>query len=173
MKFRIVEYETVDSTNDVAGRLADGGAKEGLVIRSDVQRHGRGRGRHRWHCPKRKGLLASFLLRPRDGAAKASRLTVLACRAIEMTLKSYLDEVEVKLPNDILMRGRKVGGVLVEGKAKGSSQEWACVGLGVNVLIGRSEIYKNGTSILIETGRKTYISHVLDSIIDNFNKIYT
>ena len=172
MKFRILEYDTVSSTNDVAVSLAKRGAHEGLVVRSDYQTLGRGRGNHRWYAPRGTSLLMTILLRPKASPAKLSDLTLLAAKAVADCLRRYTSSVSLKLPNDILASGKKVAGILVEGGALGNKQDWACVGIGVNVQTSKKKIYKKGTSILIEIGIKIEINCALYYILSKFNENY-
>jgi len=172
LKLRVLEYDTVSSTNDVAVSLAKRGAREGLVVRSDYQTCGRGRGAHRWYAPRGTSLLMTILLRPKAAPAKLSNLTLLAAKAVADSLRRYMDSVSLKLPNDILVSGKKVGGVLVEGGALGHKQTWACIGIGVNVQTRPKKVYKRGTSVLIEAGKKVSISEALYDILSKFVENY-
>lgn len=174
MKIRVIEYETVSSTNDLAASFARRGAKEGLVIKSEYQTKGRGRGRHRWYSPRGKDVLMTFLLRPRAEAINLSHLTVLACKSVAQFLHGYAKGVVLKLPNDILASGKKIAGVLVEGEMKGRVQKWVCVGVGVNIQTDRNRIHRNGTSIFIEIDRKIDVSkcyyEIISKLVDNLLK---
>lgn len=172
MKFRILEYDTVSSTNDVAISLAKRGAREGLVVRSDYQTRGRGRGNHRWYAPRGTSLLMTILLRPKASPGKLSDLTLLAAKAVADSLRRHTDSVTLKLPNDILVSGKKIAGVLVEGGALGNKQDWACIGIGVNVQTRKKKVYNRGTSILIEIGRNIEINSALYDILSKFDENY-
>jgi len=172
LKLRILEYDTVSSTNDVAVSLAKRGTREGLVVRSDYQTRGRGRGAHRWYAPRGTSLLMTILLRPKAAPAKLSDLTLLAAKAVADSLRKYMNSISLKLPNDILVSGKKIGGVLVEGGTRGNKQDWVCIGIGVNVRTRPKNVYKRGTSILIETGRKIAIREALYDILYKFIENY-
>lgn len=170
MTFRVVEYESVSSTNDVLIRLARQGAQEGLVVRSDFQRKGRGRGKRRWYSPKGKDLLVSLLVKPDGSVSKISHLTTLGCQAALETVRSYLPNATLKLPNDVLVNRKKIAGVLVEGQAKGGKQKWACVGVGINVGASKSQIFHRGTSLYIENGVLIELNDVLSRFISIFSE---
>ena len=172
MKLRVIEYDTVSSTNDLARDFARRGAREGLIIRSEYQTKGRGRGRHSWRSPRGKSVLMTLLLRPQVEAAKLSHLTVITCKSIAEFLRMHIEGVVLKLPNDILVSGKKIAGVLVEGETKGRMQKWVCVGIGMNVLTNKESIHRGGTSIFIEIRKKldaySCISGILSRLVKNY-----
>ncbi|MBI4430703.1 MAG: biotin--[acetyl-CoA-carboxylase] ligase [Candidatus Omnitrophica bacterium] len=172
MKLRILEYESVSSTNDVAISFAKRGAKEGLVVSSKYQANGRGSGRRRWYSPKGKSVLATILLKPGRAALKLSDLTLTACKAVSDFLADYVSDVRLKLPNDVLVSDKKIAGVLVEGASKGRMLDWACVGIGVNIQARKGEIYRGGTSLMIENNRKLSIQYALRSLMHKFVEKY-
>lgn len=129
----IEHYPSVGSTNDAAIGRACSGAPEGLVVTSDVQTLGRGRRGRRWESPL-GGLYLSVVLRPPVAPAELTKLGLLgalaACRA--------LDDVGVagasmKWPNDVMLEGQKIGGVLVEASADTERVDWAVLGVGIDV----------------------------------------
>src|SRR3989338_5250452 len=105
MRFRILHYQTLDSTNTCAKELAKAGAREGTVVFADYQTKGRGRFRRRWHSPKAKDLLFSVIVRPNHMKAGAlSIVTQLAAMAVRDTLASeYAVTSKIKRPNDVLI----------------------------------------------------------------------
>jgi len=154
-EFRIHRFKQVDSTNDVAFRFADEGAPAGSVFVAEYQTKGRGKwGRH-WVSPRGRNLLFSLLLRPEVKAAKASLVTQIACRSVArvLTEKCRLHP-SFKRPNDILVGGKKVCGVLVESKGRASGQiECLVVGIGLNVNSRAGELVPGATSLAEATGR--------------------
>lgn len=173
MRYQIHRFKTVTSTNDTAARLAEEGAPEGTVVIAEYQTHGRGRGRRRWLSPRGKNLLFSILLRPPLRASEAPWLTRIASRAVSDSLKAlYRLPAEVKKPNDIVVRGKKISGVLVESSSKNDEVEYAIVGIGVNVWAYPCRKGINATSINEEIKRISSKSRVFVMIIRLFSLFY-
>jgi BirA family biotin operon repressor/biotin-[acetyl-CoA-carboxylase] ligase len=126
-------YDVVASTQDVAHALAAAGAAHGTVVLADTQTGGRGRAGRAWVSPPGSGVWLTAVTRPRDLPA----LGVLALRvglALAEELAPLADgSVGVKWPNDLLVGGRKLAGILVEARWRDGQPEWAAVGVGVNV----------------------------------------
>ena len=131
----ILVFEETDSTNDLAARAGQDGVSEGLVIFAESQRAGRGRLGRKWVSPPGRNLLCSILLRP--AAVPVERwpeLTFCAALAVAETAERFTGlPARIKWPNDVLLAGRKVAGILLEchhGQAPG----FVVVGIGLNVL---------------------------------------
>jgi BirA family biotin operon repressor/biotin-[acetyl-CoA-carboxylase] ligase len=140
---------TVASTNDLAVTAARGGEPEGLVVVAEHQTGGRGRLDRQWVSPPRAGLTFSVLLRPSVPPAVRPWVPMLlaACAAEAVSVRCDLD-VSLKWPNDLLVAGRKVGGVLAE-----STGDAVVVGIGLNVSTRREELPRDdATSLVLETG---------------------
>jgi BirA family biotin operon repressor/biotin-[acetyl-CoA-carboxylase] ligase len=122
----------LDSTMDEAHRLAHGGAPAGTVVVADRQRQGRGRAGRAWASAAGAGVWVTLLERPAEAAA----LGVLSLRlglALAAVLEPYTaGPVQVKWPNDLLVAGGKLAGILVEARWRGAQVEWVAVGVGVN-----------------------------------------
>src|SRR5262245_55439342 len=151
-------FEETQSTNDVADRLARDGVREGAVVFAESQTRGRGRLGRKWISPARKGLWFSVLLRPDLRPQAATKLTVAAATALVRAIASHADlQPEIKWPNDILIRGRKVAGVLTELSAELDHVNYLILGIGVDVNVASadlpSDLRKAATSLRIETGR--------------------
>ncbi len=127
-------YRRIGSTNATAIDLAEHGAPEGTVVVAEEQTKGRGRlGRH-WHSPAGMGIWSSIILRPPVIPAQAAGLSLLAALAFAETAETELGlEVKLKWPNDGLIKGRKVCGVLVELSAEVDRVHYAVCGVGINV----------------------------------------
>lgn len=127
-----VVLDRTPSTNDVLSELAEQAAPAGTVVIADEQIEGRGRGNNRWHSIKGRGVLLSFLVRPKS----AMPTGVLALRVGLVVLES-LDtlgvEAKLKWPNDIVVGGLKVCGILCEARWDGNEPRWVVVGIGLNV----------------------------------------
>jgi BirA family biotin operon repressor/biotin-[acetyl-CoA-carboxylase] ligase len=140
--------DSIGSTNDYAAALARQGEREGLVVVAEHQFLGRGRLDRQWASPPRAGLTFSLLLRPAVPAATRPWLPMLlaACAAEALSDRCDLD-VSLKWPNDLLVAGRKLGGVLAE-----TTGDAVIVGFGVNVSTRRDELPRDdATSLALET----------------------
>jgi BirA family transcriptional regulator, biotin operon repressor / biotin---[acetyl-CoA-carboxylase] ligase len=129
----------VESTNDVAWELAQQGADEGACVVADVQTRGRGRQGRLWHTAPGKGLALSVLLHPGcdpAGAAGPTRYgtaSLVAGVAMAHALDALGVDARLKWPNDLLVSGRKLSGILVEGRRGADGTDLVVMGLGVNV----------------------------------------
>jgi BirA family transcriptional regulator, biotin operon repressor / biotin---[acetyl-CoA-carboxylase] ligase len=126
-------FDEVASTQDVAHELGARGAPAGSLVLADAQTAGRGRGTRAWRSAPGAGIWMTLLERPADGAAVGVLSLRLALR-VAPVLERWTDApVEVKWPNDLLVRGRKLAGVLVEARWRGARPDWVAIGIGVNV----------------------------------------
>jgi BirA family biotin operon repressor/biotin-[acetyl-CoA-carboxylase] ligase len=152
-------FQETTSTNDVAALLARGGAKEGAVVFAESQTKGRGRMGRAWVSPAGKGLWFTLLLRPDIPSQGATQLTVAAATALSraITLQTGI-EPEIKWPNDILIGGRKVAGILTEMRAELDRVQEVLLGIGMDVNQEAGDFPDNlrraATSLRIETGQK-------------------
>lgn len=130
-------FDSIGSTNDHAKQLAEGGAVHGTLVVADEQRTGRGRSGKGWHTPAGTALAISLLLRPGtlDGQ-RASVLNGVAALAVAEAIEARGGEAAIKWPNDVLVGGRKLCGVLVETSWTEATLEYAVMGIGVNALPG-------------------------------------
>ena len=131
----ILVFEETDSTNDLAARAGRDGVAGGLVIFAESQRAGRGRLGHRWVSPPGQNLLFSVLLRPEAvSVARWPELTFCAALAVAETAERFTNQsARIKWPNDVLLAGRKVAGILLETH-HGQPPGFVVVGIGLNVL---------------------------------------
>jgi BirA family biotin operon repressor/biotin-[acetyl-CoA-carboxylase] ligase len=129
----------VDSTNDVAWELAQQGADEGACVVADAQTGGRGRMGRPWHTTPGKGLALSLLLHPgcdrgaSPGAAGSGTAPLVAGLALARGLDALGLQARLKWPNDLVVRGRKLSGILVEGRRTADGTDVVVMGVGVNV----------------------------------------
>lgn len=150
-------FEEVDSTNRVARDLGREGAGEGLAVLADAQTAGRGRLGRSWVSPARRNLYMSVLLRPPVPPARAPRLALLAASAVVAAIEATAAvRASIKWPNDVLIGGRKVAGILTEMESEGDRVRFVVVGIGVNLNLTKREldptIRATATSLLAETG---------------------
>ena len=119
MKLTLICFSHVSSTQDWARTWADLGAAEGLVVQARAQTSGRGRLQRSWWSPEHAGLYLSVLLRPPIPVAQASRLTMLvSLAAIDACTAAAQVTPRPKWPNDLLLEGRKLAGVLTDSRPK-------------------------------------------------------
>lgn len=166
---QVMVYSHIGSTSDEAKRLAEAGAPEGTLVITDEQTAGRGRLQRTWWAPPGTALLMSLIFRPDLAPHQVQRLTMLCslavCDAIaEMTGLTPA----VKWPNDVLLRGRKVCGILTELGIEGARLAYAVVGMGINVNVdfsGAGELARTATSLSQELGREVSRLELLRAIL--------
>ncbi len=137
MKFH--HFKTLDSTNDHLLKMAEGGAPEWTVVVTDRQISGRGRRRRDWWSPE-GNLHMSILLRPDVDPRQLLRLPVIASLAFLSAMGESGSPLTVKWPNDILLDGRKLAGILVESRSESEKVLWVVVGFGVNMVRTEDEV---------------------------------
>lgn len=125
-------HPTIGSTNDRASELAKAGAPHGTLVVADQQSAGRGLGSRRWWTARGAGLALSVVLRPRVKAA-SGLLSGLGAVSVCEAIEELAGEPEIKWPNDVLLGGKKVAGILAEGAWLDGELEYAVLGIGVNV----------------------------------------
>jgi BirA family biotin operon repressor/biotin-[acetyl-CoA-carboxylase] ligase len=170
-------FEQTTSTNDVIEKLARDGVKEGAVVFAESQTKGRGRLGRTWMSPARKGLWFSVLLRPELRPQEATQLTVASATALRRAIQSETGlDPEIKWPNDILIRGKKVAGILTELSAELDRVKHIILGIGVDVNLNANEfpveLRKTATSLKIETGRTVSRPELATSILRELNHDY-
>lgn len=127
-------HRSLGSTNDRAAQLARAGGPEGALVLAEEQTAGRGRGGSPWMTPPGSALAFSLVLRPRGLSGEAvSGLAAIGALAVAEALEAQGAPARIKWPNDVLLEGRKVAGVLVEAAWAGADLEHAILGIGVNV----------------------------------------
>lgn len=152
---RYVYMDTTESTNLEARRLAQQGAEEGTVVVTEEQAAGRGRLSRGWYSPFGKGLWFSLILRPDFPPAEAPKCTLMAAVALTKAFhKMGLADAGIKWPNDILVNGRKLVGILTEMSGSMEEISYIVMGIGVNVKTKQEELPEEikqiATSLLME-----------------------
>src|SRR5438034_8036816 len=131
---QIIVLEQTASTNDAILQVATANSNAGLVLFAEHQTAGRGQRGNRWESAAGKGLWFSILLRPGIQVNDSGRLTIWAMESIcDVIRTEFALEPAIKLPNDVLLCGRKVAGLLVEMRAQQKAPHLAIVGIGINV----------------------------------------
>jgi len=156
---KIHYFQEIDSTNAYAWRLAQEGAEEGEIVVAESQTRGRGRKGRPWFSPPYRNLYISLILRPRMPPIHAPQITLMAAVALAETVESFLSFTpEIKWPNDILVSGKKLGGILTESSCEGERILFVVLGIGVNLNLPEElmpeAIRHSATSLFMVTGKK-------------------
>ncbi len=149
------ELEVCESTSDVAAARAAAGAPHGAVVTAAAQRRGRGRLGRPWHSPPGENLYLSCVLRPDVPVASLPPITLAAGVAVVEAVAAFGVRAAVKWPNDVVVGGRKLAGILTEMTTRGDRLDFVVLGIGVN-LGTRSfppELASIATSLALEGGR--------------------
>lgn len=170
-------FERIESTNDTALQLAENGAPEGSLIIADSQSAGRGQGNHNWHSPGKVGLYFSVILRPELNSVSFCPFTVCAGIAAAQALTDITGyEVQVKWPNDLILKNKKLGGILLESGAKQKSLKHLIVGIGININQTVQdfpiELRETATSLNIVTGKTFDRLEILSQILAKLEEAY-
>jgi len=174
---RVFYSRVVRSTSEWAKELVTMGAEEGTVTLAQTQTAGRGRLGSNWASPV-GGLWFSIVLRPSQKASEAIKLVFMASLAVaEVLHEKYRLRTETKWPNDVLVNGKKICGVLVEMKTKGEDVNHAIVGVGLNANFYPDDalpesVRANATSIENELGRKIRLESLLEALLEKMEKTY-
>ncbi len=165
IRWRVEEFASIDSTNTYLVQRARAGENAGLVARADFQTAGRGRLDRRWDAPARSSLLTSLLLAVPDGDRDRALLPVLVALSARAALVRLCGvRPDLKWPNDLVVDGRKIGGVLAELVAD-RAPRMVVVGIGVNLTFaGPPEA--NGTCVRDLAGVTLEPSSVLDLLLE-------
>ena len=169
-------YEEVDSTNRVASEWASHGAAEGSIVVADHQTAGRGRLDRTWFSPAGSSLLFSLILRPSIVTEDLGLLNLAAGAAVCGAVAEEGVEPKVKWPNDVILNGRKIAGILSEASLEFNRAIGLILGVGVNVNIAEEEFPKEiqeiAGSISIASGREHSRVDVLIAFLRNFGRFY-
>lgn len=171
----IVYHPETASTNTDAKVLATQGAPEGTIIIAERQTRGRGRLGRTWFSPRSQGIYISFIIRPRLSLQAAPILTPLAAVvAAEALAEETGLEVFLKWPNDIMVSGKKIGGILTEIGSEMDRVDFAVVGLGLNVHIWGfpDDLEGKATSIALETSRRISRAGLVRGCLGKLETVY-
>ncbi len=153
---RIHHFFRTDSTNRVAMELGYAGEPEGAVILAEEQTAGRGRAGRSWHSERAAGIYVTLLLRPKISPVQAPLLTMMAGLSAHAAILAQTGlRPDVKWPNDLMLSGKKLGGVLTEMHAETNLVRFVIVGIGINVNQEKfpSELSGLATSLHVQTGK--------------------
>ena len=182
----IIVLQQTSSTNDAilqvispqeAAVSVPASVTEGLVVFSEHQTAGRRQRGNRWESAAEKGLWFSILLRPEIHLSNSGRLTIWAIEAITDVIRTEWNlEPAIKLPNDVQLFGRKVGGVLVEMRAQDKAAHVAVVGIGININQSREDfpvkLQDQAISIAMAAGRQVDRQKFAKALLRNLDLTY-
>ena len=170
---RVIYYPSLTSTMDVARQEAQSGAVEGTVVIAGEQTAGKGRMKRTWLSPE-GSIALSIILYP--NALYLPSLIMLASLAVVHSIDTVTGlKAQVKWPNDVLVNGRKVCGILIESEVKGNIVDYAIIGIGVNVNLRLSdfpEILPTATSLSDELGRDISRLELICCLLVEVERLY-
>ena len=167
--------DTIDSTNNYAKRLGEEGAPDGSLVTAECQEAGKGRRGREWKTPRGSAIAMTLLLRPQIGPERASMLTLVMGLAVAQACRELFGlDVGIKWPNDVVIGGKKICGILTEMSAEMLNIHYLVIGTGINVNMTEfpEELQKTATSLKLETGREIRRADVVCSCMKWFEKDY-
>lgn len=173
----IIHKDSIDSTQTLAHQLALDGAKHGTIVVANEQTKARGRVSRKWFSPKEKGIWMSIILRPNILPYLAPQLTLLTATVLANILDKQCGvKPQIKWPNDILINGKKIAGILTEMQAEQDQVLYIVVGMGININQTTDDlamdIEEKATSLQIETDKQWEIVPIIQHILQVFEEKY-
>jgi BirA family transcriptional regulator, biotin operon repressor / biotin---[acetyl-CoA-carboxylase] ligase len=170
---RVIRLSTTTSTMDEIGRLAAAGEPEGTVVCADFQTVGHGRAGRQWFAPPGSALLCSMLLRPSLPPSVLASLPLCFGVAVADAIEQFCGvSCQVKWPNDVLIKEKKVAGVLTTSRISGETIDHLAVGIGVNVGATPEQLPPMATSLSIEVGGVVDREDLLTVLLANLGRQY-
>lgn len=168
----IIHFQTIDSTNDYAKKIASE-KEDGTVIISEEQTKGKGRLGRQWYSKSHEGIWMSIVLKPNIMPYKAPFITLIAGASIVKALNDLEVKTLIKWPNDIILNGKKISGILTELSAEIERVNHIVLGMGINVktMEFSQEICDIATSLYKE-GYKVSRVDIVRNILNEFEKLY-
>jgi len=171
----IYHYKTIDSTNKKAKEIAFK-EEEGTIVVAEEQTNGRGRLGRTWNSKMTKGIYTSVILKPETEPEKVAKLTLLAAAAVYLALKDIGIESTIKWPNDVLVNGKKVSGILTEMNCELGIINYIVLGIGINVNHNKEDIQidliDKATSLKVETGEQIDRKHLFSRLLNHLDELY-
>jgi BirA family biotin operon repressor/biotin-[acetyl-CoA-carboxylase] ligase len=163
-------FPVIDSTNAAALEAAQHGAATGSVYFADAQTAGRGRGGHVWHSAAGAGMYTSVLLRPTLAPAEALKISLATGLAAQAAIAETTGlQADIRWPNDLMLDGKKVGGILVDTAATGDAAQLRHVVIGVGINVNHDsfpdELRYLATSLRIESGKAQSAQALLTALL--------
>lgn len=171
----IMYFQTIESTNNKAKELANK-SDNGTVIISEEQTLGRGRLGRIWTSPKYKGIWMSIILKPDVDPQGVTMVTQIGAAAVVKTLSSMGIQTYIKWPNDIVLNGKKICGILTEMSGELNKVNYVVMGIGINVNIDKEEFPEElksvATSLRSEIGNTVCRKELVTNLLNNFEVLY-
>ncbi len=164
-----------DSTNNEAKRRAETGAPHGTLVVAEVQEAGKGRRGRSWSSPGGSGIWMSLLLKPWFAPGQASMLTLVAAMAVADGIRAVTGlDTGIKWPNDIVVGGKKVCGILTEMSVEFDYINYVVIGIGINANMEEfpEEIKDRATSLRLETGERVCRAEIIARVLGAFERYY-
>ena len=171
----ILYFPVVDSTNTKAKQLAEEGYPSGTLVVAEQQDAGRGRRGRGWEARRGTGIFMTLLLKPQIDPSGAPMLTLVAALAVSAAIRRITGRpAGIKWPNDIVMNGKKVCGILTEMSAQFDYINHIVIGIGINVHNEDfpGELRGKATSIFLETGRRQNRAELIEEVWEQFDRYY-
>lgn len=174
-KLKLMDVTT--STQEEARLLAEGGAQAGTVVIAEEQTGGRGRQGRKWYSPPHKGIWMSLLLRPERPLSFAPQLTLLTAVAVCRAIRSVSGvNAGIKWPNDLLVDGKKICGILIESAGEDEMIKYCIAGIGIDVNLTLEdipeELHPVVTSLQIEAGSGQNRSELIGAVLNELEQLY-
>ena len=172
---KIHHYFRIDSTNRAALELGYADEPEGSVVLAEEQTAGRGRAGRSWHSERAAGIYVTLLLRPRISPVQAPLLTMMAGLSAHTAIQAQTGlQLDLKWPNDLILNGKKLGGILTEMHAETTLVRFVIVGIGINVNQEKfpGELSSIGTSLQLESGKPQSRLELLARLLREFETDY-
>ena len=172
---KIRYYEQLDSTNTKVSELALEGAEHGTVVVAGCETAGKGRRGRTWESPSEDNIYMSILLRPEFEADRAPMITLVMAYSVAKVLQENgFADVQIKWPNDLVLSGKKVCGILTEMHLQGTTIDSIVVGVGVNVNTTSflEELVDKATSLFLECGKLLDKEQLIVDIVETFTEMY-
>jgi len=175
---KIYYFDKIDSTQSFAATIANNKAEDGAIIISETQDSGKGRLGRNWVSP-RGGIWLSIILHPRFDVAKITLIPLVAAIALSSAIQKTLDvKTELKWPNDVTLRGKKIAGMIIDASIESSSIESLILGVGINFRVNPAEIEKKirkkenfyGVATLVSQNDKTKPAKLVQMFLEEFEK---
>ena len=171
----VVYFPQTDSTNLQAKAAGEAGSPHGSLFVTDRQSAGRGRRGRAWESPEGENIYMTLLLRPEFPPERASMLTLVMALAVAEGIETVCGgEVGIKWPNDLVLKGKKICGILTEMSAEVDYIHYVVIGVGINVNQETfpEEIRETATSLRLETGKKVIRGELITEILKRFEENY-
>lgn len=171
----VIHFDSIESTNKYANEIATTKA-EGTVVTAEGQVAGKGRLGRGWTSPEKKGIYFSIILKPNLEPSQVAKLTLIGAAAVNLALKDIDIDSQIKWPNDIVIDGKKLCGILTEMSCELNIINHIVIGIGINANLERDdfshELQNKATSLKIISGNNIQRGKLLALVLNHFEKLY-